>query len=497
MRAPLVETRLFIRAIRDAGYKGTASAIAELVDNSIEADSTEIAISVEEVSVEEGGPLVVHVADNGHGMSKAVLRTALQFGGSSRFGSRKGTGRFGMGLPNSSVSQARRLDVYTWTSSTSCFWSYLDVDEISEEGTSLVPEPERRRLPSALTRLSADHGTVVAWTRCDRLSHRRITTLIQTLEVELGRIFRFHLLKGLRLCINGHKVQVVDPLFIKNERGLSGARLYGPPLVYELKILAQRGGTSRVSVVFSELPVPEWSQFSNAEKSFHGITKRAGVSILRAGREIDFGWHFMGSKKRENYDDWWRCELHFDPDLDEEFGVTHTKQGVRPSERLRALLAPDLEKIAHHLNARVRAAFVDLKANAPCTAVRRANECDILLEPPHITDRRKLGSSIRGKVHGIQYRLTAKGVAEEAFFTQFHRNSQLLVNLNSDHPFFKRFYSLLVFDARIDAKIARDYIDLTILSAARAQLELSGESSNPILDSYRRVWSNNLAAFLA
>jgi hypothetical protein len=43
---------------------------------------------------------------------------------------------------------------------------------------------------------------------------------------------------------------------------------------------------------------------SNEEKSSLGISKRAGVSILRGGREIDYGWHFMGSKRKENYDDW-------------------------------------------------------------------------------------------------------------------------------------------------------------------------------------------------
>src|SRR5262245_11795032 len=114
MTTHLVDTRQFIRAIRDAGYKGTAFAIAELVDNSIEAASTKIEITVEEVREEAGGPVRIQVIDDGHGMSTAVLRTALQFGGSSRFGSRRGTGRFGMGLPNSSVSQARRVDVYTW-----------------------------------------------------------------------------------------------------------------------------------------------------------------------------------------------------------------------------------------------------------------------------------------------------------------------------------------------------------------------------------------------
>src|SRR5262249_30988685 len=81
MTTHLVDTRQFIRAIRDAGYKGTAFAIAELVDNSIEANSTEIEVFVEEIRQETGNQVRIQVIDNGHGMSKSVLRTALQFGG--------------------------------------------------------------------------------------------------------------------------------------------------------------------------------------------------------------------------------------------------------------------------------------------------------------------------------------------------------------------------------------------------------------------------------
>ena len=64
---------------------------------------------------------------------------------------------------------------------------------------------------------------------------------------------------------------------------------------------------------------------TNEEKRFFGITQNAGMSILRAGREIDFGWFFMGGKRKENYDNWWRAELSFDPALDELFGVTSYK----------------------------------------------------------------------------------------------------------------------------------------------------------------------------
>ena len=89
-----------------------------------------------------------------------------------------------------------------------------------------------------------------------------------------------------------------------------------------------------MTVTFSELPVHEWHDLPNEEKRQLGIVNGAGVSVVRAGREIDYGWFFLDGKRRENYDDWWRAEIRFDAVLDEAFGITHTKQQIRPLDYL-------------------------------------------------------------------------------------------------------------------------------------------------------------------
>src|SRR4051812_21161536 len=73
----------FIQATRDSGYKGTASAISELVDNSIQAGATRISISL--TSTSDDGMIAVRTLDNGCGMQAATLRESLRFGGSTRF----------------------------------------------------------------------------------------------------------------------------------------------------------------------------------------------------------------------------------------------------------------------------------------------------------------------------------------------------------------------------------------------------------------------------
>ena len=90
------------------------------------------------------GNSIIRVTDDGTGMTPAVLRLALQFGGTTRFGSRVATGRYGMGLPNGGLSQARRLEVFTWTDSSRVWSSYLDVDEIATNSMRAVPTPRDR-----------------------------------------------------------------------------------------------------------------------------------------------------------------------------------------------------------------------------------------------------------------------------------------------------------------------------------------------------------------
>ena len=61
----IVAVDKFIQATRDSGYKGTASAVAELVDNSLQAGATAIKLSISASDDEGQYPIVLAVIDNG------------------------------------------------------------------------------------------------------------------------------------------------------------------------------------------------------------------------------------------------------------------------------------------------------------------------------------------------------------------------------------------------------------------------------------------------
>lgn len=228
----IVAVDKFIEATRDSGYKGTASAISELVDNSIQAGATRVGISIGDHDGKD--TTEVSVRDNGCGMDPFTLRQALRFGGSSRFNDRRGIGRYGMGLPNSSFSQARRVTVYTWQHLKGrahtrnvgrIYTTYADYDEIVTGRMHKVPRPRLARNAPSLCR--GKSGTLVIWTGCDRLDNRRVSTICRKLHAELGRRFRHYLFHGVRITVNGDDVVAIDPLFLAPRARYSGATTFG------------------------------------------------------------------------------------------------------------------------------------------------------------------------------------------------------------------------------------------------------------------------------
>jgi hypothetical protein len=493
-RFPFIAIRSFIQATRDSGYKSTSAAIAELVDNAFEAEASSVEIGLLEDP--ETGEKRVTVTDNGVGMSHTTMQLALQFGGSTRFNSRLGTGRYGMGLPNSSLSQARHVDVYSWTNPHRIWSTYLDVDEIAAGTLDGVPEPVRFKPPQPEEYPSSPSGTIIVLSKCDRLDYRTIRALVRHLRTDLGRIFRHQIYAGKKLRINGQVVKPIDPLFLHEGNNLTGAEPYGPPLTYEISPFG--GLPSKVIVRFSLLLIEQWHGFSNEEKNRYGISRNAGVSIVRAGREVDYGWYFIGSKRKENYDDWWRCEVSFAPDLDELFGITHTKQKINPTETLNEILSPDIEQIARELNGIVRRRYLGARATEKdFHSVTLAQARDHLMEPlggeqdsvsrpvkPHLALSR------------LDYKIDEQVLEDISFYLPSLARNNLKLVLNRDHNFYQKVYWPLVRADRVEPSLMLEHLQLLLLAAARAECSMKSKEERRVAEHLRHGWSNALTAFL-
>ena len=504
----------FILSTRDSGYKSTSSAVAELIDNALQAGAKNIRISIEALDAMSGSDTRIQIADDGIGMDRYTLIQAMRFGGSGRYNDRAGLGRFGMGLPNASLGQARRVSVYTWQSAASVLTTYLDVDEIAAGGVESIPEPVRHKVVDIIDRIDTRSGTTVIWERCDRLDTRRPSTLARKLGTALGRTFRYFIFSGVSIEINGTLVKPIDPLYLKTAAIQSGARQFQSTWTCEVYANPEDDNSpiGKVEVTFSELPVDAWHDLINDRKREIGIANGAGVSIVRADREVDFGWFFMGAKRRENYDDWWRCEVRFDPVLDEAFGITHTKQQIRPKDFLSEALVGFMETTAKALNARARDTFSAIKTNkASDSAEQIAVSRDARMSPlppvpvgllpgyKTLVDRNPILKRIEQSSgeNAPSYHLLEDELASSVFLEPLRMGNAIVGVINPRHLFYRQVYGPIVSGKEIDSEQMASGIRLVMLAAARAEATFTDPADRKVLEAFRTEWSHSMDVLLA
>ncbi len=227
----------YILQERASGYKSTTYALAEIVDNSVDANASNIdVIFVDKLVGQKASSSKVRVdqifvCDNGDGMPLYKLNRSLTLSeGDGRDDSR--IGAFGVGLPKSSISQCRRVEVYTKVTDQGGDWYmvYLDVDEIlaSEEPKfhSAV-----KCIPSINGVDCSNYSTIIRWQDLDRVDYQKGSTLSKHLSKLFGRIYRYALRDNLSISVRNlvqtregnfqsfdTDVLVYDPMFLYEGR---------------------------------------------------------------------------------------------------------------------------------------------------------------------------------------------------------------------------------------------------------------------------------------
>ncbi len=354
-----VPANLAIQAMRDSGYKNTAYAIAELMDNSIQAEAAQVELLCHEREIQINQRArkrieQIGVLDNGTGMPPQVLWIALQFGNGTRLesGKKSGIGRFGVGLPASSISQCKRVDVWSWQKGIEqAYHTYLDVDEISTGKRVVVPPPHLDPVPEIWRSFGTcfeKTGTLVVWSKLDRLMWRSSSALISNSELIIGRIYRKFLNKGqvsiesicfdpddTTSCIT-QKIRPNDPGYLMSNTTCPSPFDTAPMFQkwpseddYEITHTVNfRGENHDVKIRFS-IAKQEARKEDQAGLTLYGrdARKNVGVSLVRAGRELELDQSLV--IQYDPRERWWGAEIEFPPALDDLFGVTNNKQSAR------------------------------------------------------------------------------------------------------------------------------------------------------------------------
>jgi len=361
----IIDAYLGLNALRQAGYKSTATAIAELVDNSIEAEATEISImaisNAELVGKRTTNQVkTIAVLDDGLGMPEEVLKNCLSMGWGTRLETRNGLGRFGFGLKGSSISQARKIEVYSWTKGQKVYRVVLDLDDVKNQKMQVLSKPEQVDLPvavsKALSKKIKDHGTLVVWSKIDQIDFKRADTLVRRIDRDLCRVYRHFLddddTYGTKrdisvIHVDGDTNKVAettpllanDPLYVltsnnlPEHNGKATNTYFEDPFYIDVEY-DDRDGVKKGQIGFRfTIAKPEIQAMSGNSTVGRHYGENTGISFVRAGREIDFD-NFGYLDRSDPRHRWWGIEVRFPPSLDELFGVTNNKQSVRNITKL-------------------------------------------------------------------------------------------------------------------------------------------------------------------
>jgi len=162
-----------MKSLRSAGYSPGAAA-CDIVDNSITAKATRIWLA-HEIAQDQTESFLA-IADNGSGMTEPMLSAAMVAGSrdSSKSLNPGELGRFGLGLKVASLSQGRKLTVWSKREGKSALrqWDLSDIGSGTE--WKLHHRPTRDAEGQIVERLIAktgldklDSGTIVVWSDLD------------------------------------------------------------------------------------------------------------------------------------------------------------------------------------------------------------------------------------------------------------------------------------------------------------------------------------------
>lgn len=528
---PIIAATNMVESLRDSGYKSAASAGAELGDNAFQSGANVFGIFIDENPQLNTGkrgaqpaPGIARVvfSDDGVGMDPTTLRNAVRFGYSCRFNDRTGMGRFGMGLPNASVSQARIFTVFTKTKGGEWYRVTVSLDAIAA-GETQVPGPKREDPPEEYIVGTDESGTIVIWEDLDRLNTNFKTAdkLQSHFVTELSRIFRYFLVAGRRIIIYTEKgeteIKPFDPLYLMNEAAHSGATQHGDTVEVEFPL--EDGSTAIAEVRFSLTPV-EWQvspdgvaiKPNSVENKARRLDKNRGVSFVRADREIDFIRADLKPVHPMNM--WWSAEVSFPATLDEHFGIEFTKQRVVLTEATKQRLldrafTANVKTLNDLISARrpkekpeVTSAAAEEIAARVRRRLRRTNpKPGQEGAPPEeeieraAAERRRAHETAEAAKKRIKNDLPFLVITEERPGAHFYRvetyGTQTHVYLNAQHPFHHKVYVPLA----AAGGNALTGVQLLLFSLAQAEAQ-SGPDGQEWYEQERMLWTSLLSTFL-
>ena len=332
---------LLIESMRDIGYS-LETALADVIDNSITAEATEI-----HVLLDLGNRPRIGVLDNGTGMTHDELLAAMRLGCRNPIHEREPNdlGRFGLGLKTASFSQCRRLTVLTRKRghTHAAIW---DLAHVAESDDWLIQVPDTLDDIPWIDRLDTS-GTLIIWEDLDRLTNnhtaeeatRQLTGRIDDARRHLQLVFhRFLVREGstskISMLLNDRALEPLDPFHANHP-----ATICRP--VEPIKV-----GDHEVTIQAFTLPhhqkvtPQQWEHYALQG----GYLKNQGFYVYRERRLIIWGTWFRLARQSE-LTKLARVKIDMPNSLDSAWAIPVMKASASPPAQVRQRLKTVIDTI--------------------------------------------------------------------------------------------------------------------------------------------------------
>lgn len=331
-----------VESMRNIGYT-FETAVADLIDNSISAASTEVCVNI---GWHKNEPYVC-VLDNGAGMTKERLIEAMRAGSQSPLESREESdlGRFGLGLKTASFSQCRELTVATKKMDKESVAKW-DLDHIAKYNNWELKLFKSAPLIGE-SNIVGKSGTLVIWQKLDRLSPYdsvdgskvELNKVTQQLRVHLSLIFHRYLSGEPPCCklvikVNGLKLIPFNPFNMKNPAGTIEPQEI---ITYDNKNIYIQATTLPHH---SKTTKDEWDEYSGMA----GYFANQGFYVYRNMRLITHGTWF-GIISKTEATKLTRVRIDIDNTCDQDWNLDIKKSKCAPP----AIVRQRLKKITERL----------------------------------------------------------------------------------------------------------------------------------------------------
>ena len=485
-----------VNGLRDTGYNFN-TAIADIVDNSIAANATQVFVRVD---VDPSLHVSICVADNGIGMDLDGLKNAMKYGSKERE-NKSSLGKFGLGLKTASTAFCRQLSVISKkTREDKLQKVQWDLDHICEKNSWALKilEVDSDEIDFFDSVAIDGHGTLVVWDKVDRLlkeyksdstAKRALQKKITDLKFHLSMVFQRFLdekdsrASDVEIYVNDEKLEPWDPFCTQEEKS-ENVQTQNVPI----EVDGRKVGSFKIAAHI----IPRKSEFSSKEASdrARGNNDYQGFYVYRENRLIHYG-DWLGFFTKEPHYSLLRVDFSFTHELDEFLNVDIKKSRILLISEIENFLmeflaAPRREAQKRYRDGETKKISTSGKdAHAPANSNIDAKGSSV--ESSNITptgnENEALVKNNRGEftktitivneVDPKQNRVVpVDDIDGGALWEPALVNGKHAVNINQSHPFYKKIYGPI-----LAKSVVVEGLDDLLWSLAEAENSTCNEAS--------------------